>query len=167
MKQLPRKSLWAACGCLVVLTVACSAPAPVDSRPTEEAAIRKDDDAWLKAIAAKDLDGTVSFYDENASLFVPNAPIATGKAEIRKMWAQLFSVPGFALAPKTLKVEVARSGDLAYAQGTYESTANDAKGAPATDRGKFVVVWKKQADGSWKAMADIFNSDLPPAPGPK
>lgn len=167
MKQLPRITLWTTCGCLAVLAVACSGPVPVDSRTTEEAAIRKADDAWLKAIAAKDLDATVSFYDEKASLFVPNAPIATGREDIRKMWAQLFSLPGFALTPKTTKVDVARSGDLAYAQGTYEFTANDAKGAPATDRGKFVVVWGKQTNGSWKAMADIFNSDLPPAPGPK
>lgn len=106
-------------------------------------------------------------YDEKASLFIPNAPIATGREDIRKTWAQLFGVPGFALATKTAKVDVARSGDLAYAQGTYVFTANDAKGAPTKGRGKFVVVWKKQTDGSWKAMADIFNSGLPPAPGPK
>jgi len=35
------------------------------------------------------------------------------------------------------------------------------------DRGKFVVVWKKQADGAWKIVADIWNSDMPPAPAPK
>jgi ketosteroid isomerase-like protein len=167
MKLLSRIALWTTAGCLIVLAIACSGPAPSDSRAADEAAIRQTDDSWLKAIAAKQLDATVSFYDERASLFVPNAPIATGREDIHKTWARLFAVPGFALAPRTAKIEVARSGDLAYAQGTYEFTANDAKGAPATDRGKFVVVWKKQADGSWKAVADIFNSDLPPAPGPQ
>ena len=40
-------------------------------------------------------------------------------------------------------------------------TTTDPQGNPVTDRGKYVVVWKKQPDGSWKAISDIFNSDLP------
>ncbi|MGH9863540.1 MAG: YybH family protein, partial [Candidatus Acidiferrales bacterium] len=56
------------------------------------------------------------------------------------------------------KVEVARSGDIAYELGTFELTGNDAKGKPQTTKGKYVVVRKKQA-GSWKAAADIFNAD--------
>jgi ketosteroid isomerase-like protein len=35
-----------------------------------------------------------------------------------------------------------------------------------TDRGKYLAVWKKQADGSWKCVADMFNTDLPPASAP-
>jgi ketosteroid isomerase-like protein len=38
---------------------------------------------------------------------------------------------------------------------------NDPKGSPIMDRGKYVAVWKKQADGSWKVAAESFNSDLP------
>ncbi len=167
MKRLSRITLLTTCGCLFILTLACSSPAPSDSRAAAEAAIRQADDASIKAIAAKQLDATVSFYDEGASLFAPNAPIATGREEIRKAWTQMFAVPGFVLSPKTTKVEVARSGDLAYAQGTYEFAANGPKGAPVTDRGKFVVVWKKQTDGAWKIAADIWNSDLAPAPSPK
>ncbi|MBA2471329.1 MAG: hypothetical protein H0V41_03460 [Pseudonocardiales bacterium] len=56
---------------------------------------------------------------------------------------------------------MARSGDLAYSTGTY-AFAN-----PPIDKGKFVDVWKKQADGSWKAVIDIFNSDLPVTPPAK
>ncbi|MEK7404968.1 MAG: DUF4440 domain-containing protein [Acidobacteriota bacterium] len=167
MRQLARITLWTACGCLVLLTLACFSPAPSDSRAADEAAIRQADEASLKAIAAQQLDATVSFYDEGASISIPNAPIVTGREEIRKAWTQMFAAPGFALRPQTTKVEVARSGDLAYVQGTYESTANDPKGAPVTDRGKFVVVWKKQADGAWRVAADIWNSDRAPGPGPK
>jgi ketosteroid isomerase-like protein len=36
-----------------------------------------------------------------------------------------------------------------------------------TDQGKLVEVWKKQADGKWKTVADIFNSDLPASPPPE
>lgn len=167
MERLPQWVYWTACAGLVLMPTACSGPVSSDSRAADEAAIRQSDAASLKAIAAKQLDTTVSFYEEGASVMIPNAPIVTGREEIRKAWVQMFAAPGFTLAPQTTKLEVARSGDLAYVQGTYRATANDAEGASATDRGKFVVVWKKQADGTWKIAADIWNSDLPAVSAPK
>ncbi len=62
------------------------------------------------------------------------------------------------LAPT--KVEASRGGDLGYSIGTYELTTYDPTGKPVTDCSKYVAVWKKQADGNWKAVADIFNSML-------
>jgi len=56
---------------------------------------------------------------------------------------------------------VAQSGDLAFSSGAYEVTLNDPTGKPVNDRGKFLEVWKKQADGKWKCTMDIWNSDLP------
>jgi len=48
---------------------------------------------------------------------------------------------------------------LSYDVETFELKLNDANGSPTTMMGKYVVVWKKQPDGHWKAAADIFNSD--------
>ncbi len=59
----------------------------------------------------------------------------------------------------TTQVEVARSGDIAYETGTYALTSTDKKGKATTSKGKYVVVWKKQPDGKWKAAADIWNPD--------
>ena len=56
-------------------------------------------------------------------------------------------------------MEVARSGDFGSETGGFELTASDKKGRPTMARGKYVVVWGKQADGSWKAVADIWNTD--------
>lgn len=168
MKHVDRTILWPAVASIAATMLAgCSGLAPSDSRAADEAAIREADAASLRAIAAKETDATVSYYDERASILIPNAPIATGREEIRKAWKQMFAIPGFNLAPRTTKIEVARSGDLAYAQGTYEFTAADPQGRPVSDRGKFVVVWKKQTDGAWKIVADIWNSDAPPAPAAK
>ena len=61
-----------------------------------------------------------------------------------------------------------KSGDLGFVSGTYELTMNDASGKPVTDKGKYVEVWEKKADGKWKCGTDTWNSDLPastPAPG--
>jgi ketosteroid isomerase-like protein len=46
-------------------------------------------------------------------------------------------------------------------------TMNDAKGKPITSRGKYATMWKKQADGNWRAVVDISNSDLPATPPSK
>ncbi|MEE8113118.1 MAG: hypothetical protein V3T23_02065, partial [Nitrososphaerales archaeon] len=64
---------------------------------------------------------------------------------------------------QTTKVEVSRSGDLAYSHGTYEETVNDPEGNPVTNKEKWVTVYEKQPDGTWKVVADIWNSDGPAA----
>ena len=156
-----RKSI--ALAAVVLAMTACSGPVQSDSRAADEAAIRDADAASLRAIAARQVDATLSYYDEGASLLMPNAPIVTGRDGIRKAWEPMFAIPGFRLEPKTTKVEVARSGDLAYAQGSYQFTAFDPKGGPVNDRGKFVVVWKKQPGSTWRIAADIWNSDMQPA----
>jgi hypothetical protein len=45
-------------------------------------------------------------------------------------------------------------------------TSKDARGKTVSDTGKSVEVWKKQADGKWKTVADIFNSDMPVVQAP-
>lgn len=156
------------CGCLalllpsLLLLSACN-QAPPDTRAADEAAVRDTDAQWSKTAATKDVDATVAFYADDASLLPPNSPIVTGKPNIRAVWAELLA-PGTALSWQANKVEVARSGDLAYLTGTYEMTMKDAQGNPVTDKGKMVEVFRKQPDGKWKTVADIFNSDLPAVP---
>jgi uncharacterized protein (TIGR02246 family) len=141
-----------------------------DTRAADEAALKNLDAEWSKAAGAKDLEKTVSYYSDDALVLPPNSPALTSKEAIRAMWKGMLSAPGFAGGWKATKVEVARSGDLGYLTGTYEITENDASGKPITDKGKLLEVWKKQADGSWKCVADMFSSDLPavaPAPDNK
>jgi uncharacterized protein (TIGR02246 family) len=138
-----------------------------DKKSGVEQAIRDLDAQWCKAAQAKDVDKTVSYYSDDAIVLPPNAAIATTKEAIRSVWKDFLTSPGAVLSWKTTKVEVAKSGDMAYASGTYESTMNDASGKPVNDRGKYLEVWEKQADGKWKCGADIWNSDLPAAPAEK
>ena len=166
MKKACRIALRAACYGLALFALGCAQQPAPDTRAADEAAIRNAEAAWSKVAEAKQVDAMVAYYADDASLFLDNAPIATGKDAIRRTWEEMFQAPGFSLSWKPVQVEVALSGDLGYSRGTYELTMNDPKGKPMTDRGKYVVVWKKQADGSWKAVADIGNSDLPPAAPP-
>jgi len=125
----------------------------------DEQAIRKLDSDWSAAAQSKDVEKTISFYADDASAFPFNAPLATGKEQIRQLWTHLTSLPGFGLTFGPTKIEVAKSGDLAYDIGTFELKSNDAQGNATTTVGKYVVVWKKQPDKQWKAIADIFNTD--------
>lgn len=150
---------------LFMAVTACNQPAP-DTRAADEAALRETDAQWAQAAATRNVDATVAFYTDDAALFPPNAPLANSKEDVRKLWAGLL-VPEISLTWKAAKVEVARSGDLGYLTGTYLLSMKDAKGTTANEKGKMVEVWKKQADGKWKCVADIFNADDPaPAPAP-
>ena len=91
---------------------------------------------------------------------IPNEPVFRGMDNIKAVLTPMMQDPNFALSFKAEKIEV--SGILAYTQGTYSQTSTARDGKPFVDTGKFLTVWKKQADGSWKAIEDILNSDLPP-----
>jgi ketosteroid isomerase-like protein len=151
-----RFAVGAATFALALLATSCTQPA--DTRASNEAAIRDADIAWSKAAAAKEVDSVLSYYADDASSFVDKGPIATGKQAIGDAWRDLFHM-GYAISWQPTKVEVAQSGDLGYSQGTYEQNTSDSKGNPATNKGKYVVVWKKALTGSWKAVAEIANSD--------
>lgn len=155
-----------ACIGLAVSTSACSKlPAENNNQGNQraqvEAAIRQQEDGQIKAIGARQLDATVSYYADGAIVSAPNAPDARTKDEYRRTWQEIFAaVPaGVPFNAGTTQVEVANSGDLAYAVGFY--TIDN----PPADKGTFLDVWKKQRDGSWKMTASIIKSDMP-APAP-
>ena len=122
-----------------------------------EQTLRKLDAEASAAAGAGNVDKVVSLYAPGAVVMAPNAPAMTTADAIKKGWTE--AVASLSLSWKPNKVEVASAGDLAYVTGTYEAKPKDGKAL--ADRGKYVAVWKKQSDGSWKMVADIWNSDLP------
>jgi len=148
------------------VAASCGPSATSDSGAADAAAIRALDEQWSATAAKDDLEGTVAFYADDAVLLPPNALIARDRKSIRDSWAGLLG-PNTAVSWKVSKVEVAKSGELGYLYGTYSLTIRDPKGgAPVSDTGKLVEIWKKQADGKWKCIVDTYNSDLPAAPAP-
>jgi len=126
-----------------------------------ERVLRDLDGQWSKAAAAKDLEQTVAYYSDDAVVLPPNAASAMTKEAIRNTWKDLLASPGLVITRKPTRVELAKSGDMAWLSGTYELTMNDAAGSPINDHGKYLEVWEKQPDGNWKCRADMWNSDLP------
>ena len=122
-------------------------PAPPDTRAADEKALRDDEAAWNKDWAAKDLDRIVSHYAEDASLEVPDAPILSKKDDMKAALKMVLADPNWSISFASDKVEVAKGGDLAYMQGHYTATNTNAKTRTnVTEKGKYVTVYKKQAD---------------------
>jgi len=128
------------------------------STKTDEQVIRDLDTQWSLAAQNKDAERFASFYSETGSAMPFNAPIATGKDEVRALWKALMAKPGFSLHFAPTRVEVANSRDMAFDVGTFVLNLDDDEGTSMTISGKYVVVWKKK-NSKWKVEADIFNTD--------
>ena len=110
------------------------------------------DREWSASV--KDMDKFLSYYASDASVYPPGMPLAKGSGAIREVLTKMSSAPGFSLEFGPTKADVAASGDIGYITGTYQASMNG-----ATEKGKYVEVWKKQSDGQWKVREDIFNPD--------
>ena len=153
------------CLALVALSAGCSSntPAPPpDTRPADLQAVKDVEAAWLKDTATKDGDKYVSYFAEDASALYPGGGILNGKTDIKTSMAPLFADPNFALTCQSTRAMASKGGDMVYSLGTYTMTVTYPKTKkPMTETGKYLTVYTKQADGSWKAVADTYNSDSP------
>src|SRR5262245_35102039 len=111
------------------------------------------DREWSQTV--KDTNKFVSYFAPDASVYLPGAPVVKGQPAIKDTVTQMFATPGFSLQFAPAKAEISNSGEVGYTTGTYQA---------GPEKGKYVTVWKKQADGTWKVAEDIFNADTPPAP---
>lgn len=140
-------------------------PAPPDTRAADEKALKDDEVAWNKDWESKDVEKVISHYADDAELEVPDMQVLKTKDDMRNAIKQIESDPNWSISFASDKIEVAKSGDLGYVQGHYTVTATDPKTKKkVTEKGKYVTVYKKQADGTWKAIQDINNEDATPAP---
>lgn len=149
---------------VLFVTAGCGAAQSSEARDAEAAiaTLRAMDSALSAAVAARDPERTAGFYAENAVLMPVAEPIVDGREAIREEWRHVFGIPGFKNTSRLVALEPSRSGDLAYLRGVYESPMLGADGQQVVERGKWVSVWKRQADGAWRIVVDIFNTDAPP-----
>jgi len=152
---------------LVLLTSCTQAPppAPPDTRAADEQAIRDQETAAQQAWTAKDTDKVAALYADDATVMLPNTPVMTGKAAISAGFKGAGSDPNFSLSLQTTSVDVSKGGDLGYVRGSYMVHQTAAKTKKATmEKGNYVLVYKKQADGTWKIVADTAIPEAPAAP---
>lgn len=150
----------------VMLSVAAAgcAPQPAATPPVDTAAITtaigEMEKTFGNAVAARDTAAIMNYYADDATIMPPNAPKVEGHDAIVRMWQEFLAVPGLELTPTSTHVMVAQSGELAVDVGSYVMKTTGPKGTPVEDTGKFVTVYKK-TDAGWRAVVDMFSSDMP------
>jgi len=143
----------------LALAVLLPAPASAADMDAQAKVLAKLDDDWSASAATKDAERVASFYAEDAIAYPPNEPIAVGRAAAKKVWASYFAEPTFSISWKTLHAEVSKSGELGFTAGTYEDSYKGPDGKTVIEKGKYLCTWKKQNDGTWKAIHDMWNTD--------
>jgi ketosteroid isomerase-like protein len=136
---------------------ACQAPAPPTLSEADITAIKASESTWVSAANSKDWVALAMLYAEDAIVMPPNHPIVTGRADIQKLFESFPPMSGFQLPI----AEIEGRGDLAVVRGTYSLTINQEGAAPVTDTGNWMEMRRKQANGSWLIVRDIWNSDTP------
>jgi uncharacterized protein (TIGR02246 family) len=148
----------------MLLTDCKQAPdsAPPDTRAADEKAIADGEVAWGADWKSKDTEKIISHYADDAIFMDPAIPAMKGKEAIRSGLKVYLEDKNFDITFTTTRVESSKAGDLAYSHGTYADKFTDPKtNKPVRETGKYVCVYRKQADGSWKSILDINNADGP------
>ena len=120
-----------------------------------EDAIRQQVDTFVSTFNAGDGKALGDLYTEDAIVLPPGSAMVEGRQAIGEFWqgAVDAGLKDLALAP----AEIVAQGDAAYEVGTLQLSAPGEGGEPQAVEGKYVVVWQKGADGTWRLHRDIWN----------
>jgi len=150
------------CG-LTVFCLVLAGCAPTDTREADAKALRDNETQWNQDFLSKDPEKLLAHYADDAVLMAPGMPASSGRDAIRKTLKEMVTDPALSLKFQSSKVEVAKAGDVAYTQGSYTMTMTDPNSKQVVnDHGSYVTGYRKQPDGSWKAVVDIATSEVPP-----
>ena len=113
---------------------------------------------WSKLAATDSMEKTLSYWADDAVVMSPGDAPIKGKNAIRAMIESTSKIPGFKISWEPLSVTVAQSGDMAYMIEQNQVSVNDSLGKPVTTYNKAVTVWRKETDGTWKNIVDMWNA---------
>lgn len=136
----------------------CQKPAAGGGDPEAiKTAITADEKKWSDEFQAKpmDLEALTAHYADDADFVAPGAKLSGGITAIRKTYSDGMTDPNFNLKFAADKVEASQAGDMATARGRFDETFTDPESQKKVKvSGDFLTVYKKQSDGSWKAVQD-------------
>ncbi len=114
---------------------------------------------WAKTAGTGDTEKILNYWATDAIVMNPGQPSLRGHEAIRQMLVASSKIPGFAISWEPKEAYVSESGDIGYVIANNYLTMKDSLGNTKTTFNKGVEIWKKQIDGSWKNIVDIFNED--------
>ncbi len=149
--------LWIAAAMPALAIAACTQPAEKTDTEALKQQIVQQEARWNQAYAKRDGAALAGMYADDAALANPGEALVRGKDAIEKATAAFASDPHLKVVFSANRIEVAQSGELGYSRGQYTLTMTNAEtGKPETSTGHYLTVWKKQDDGSWKALEDFI-----------
>lgn len=150
---------------LVIALALAAAPAAAQSK--DDPGIAKLRAAFQAAVGSQNGPAIAKLFAADGVEMPPNVPAQMGRAAIEayhKAFGQQWMMHGITLTPRTLQVW---NGDTAYEIGAYTQQLMSQKdGSIFDDKGKYIVLMKKDASGAWLISHAMYNSDVPP-PAPK
>ena len=151
-------------GGLLLLPAGCQPRVDVAAATLD---LLRTDQAWATLAAANGpVDSIVAYWSADARVILPGQPIVVGTDALRQMVAGMQAIPGFRISWTPDSAVVSPGGDLGYTYGTNRITAPDSAGILRTTNGRYITVWRKETDGSWRCTFDVSNEGpRPPVPG--
>ncbi|MEJ2152057.1 MAG: DUF4440 domain-containing protein [Gemmatimonadota bacterium] len=141
--------------CLLVAATACS----TGDLETEIAALRAADSLSQALIIENDAQGLMAVFADDATNYPPGGPLEGGET-IQLGFEDRFAVPGFELSRSgPTRIVMAGSRDLAYTVTTEELTFEDENAQLTTIDSDRLTIWRKQPNGRWKIVENIWNYD--------
>jgi ketosteroid isomerase-like protein len=119
------------------------------------------DHAFDAATSSKGMEGWVAWFAPDAIMMPAGQNMIVGQTAIHDFVSKAFASPGFAM--RWEPVDAGASGDLGYTYGVSKTTRPGANGKTTISYGKYLTIWRKQRDHSWKVALDIGNASPPPA----
>ena len=117
--------------------------------------------ASIEAMSSGNMAKVMSYYADDALSMPPNTSMLKGKEAIQKHTAEMMKSGMKFSNVKFTTVEIEAGGKVAYEVGSYEMDISMPVLGNMKDKGKYVAIWKQQADGSWKVHAEMWNTDTP------
>jgi len=112
-----------------------------------------------EAFARGDAAACAAVYTDDAKILPPDSPVLTGKEAAQALWQSFIDMGVKRVSLQTLELE--DMGDRAVERGAATVDIQGEGGQSIQASGKFIVFWKRQADGAWKWHWDCFNFDAP------
>ena len=120
--------------------------------------IRAMAETFEAGVKAGNVDQVISIYADDAVLMPPNMPAMQGRDAVKQFWTGMF-----ALGKAEIDImidDISVSGDMAAERGRWALVVTpEGASSPVKDNGKYLIVWKN-VGGKWRAVSDIWNSDL-------
>ena len=146
---------------LAILTLIYSPPAIYASQASTLSTLAKIRETWVHDLRAKKLEPVLKFYAPNAVFLQPSGERITGSAAIRSLFQSIMSTFNSDLTLQSHNLET--SGDLAYDSGDFQETlTNVATGAKISSKGSYITIFKRQPNGSWQIVQQVWTGSPPP-----